>query len=138
MEGDRARERERESERARESEREIVCVFVHVMVPKDIDRMCATNDPCPFTGVHERERARARQRERECVCVCVCVRARVSLYIHSGVEGSRQNYMCYQLKLYVSFAKEPYKRDAILQKNMCYQLSLPSLVCTTERACACK
>jgi len=52
-------------------------------------RMCAINDPCPFTGVNEKERARVRaqererMRERESVCVCVC------LYVRDGVEGCR-------------------------------------------------
>jgi len=72
-----------------------------------------------------------------CVCVCVrvcaCVRACVCVCVRERArerEGECVFYHCQSardtgwlrlvgsLKLYVSFAKEPYKRDYILQERL--------------------
>jgi len=97
------------------------------------------------TCVRERERLRAcvcvsvcvcarvwtyvclpdRRRERECVCllervcvnVCLCVCT--YMYVTWRLEASHMGWLQLvgSIKLYVSFTKEPYKRDAILQKR---------------------
>jgi len=69
-----------------------VCVCMHVCV-------CACVCMCVWVHVYA------------CVCVCVCM--------HSGRHLSRMKWLRSVgfLKLQVSFAKEPYARDDILQKR---------------------
>jgi len=52
------------------------------------------------------------------VCMCPCVYARVSEWLLGG-QHAPMGWLCIvgSIKLWVSFAKEPYKRDYILQKR---------------------
>ena len=63
-----------------------------------------------------------------CLCVCVCVRAFVYTCVCVTVRVCVRAYVCTRvcaaevrmqcgLKSQISFAKEPYKRDNILQKR---------------------
>ena len=54
-----------------------------------------------------------------CVCVLVCVRECVLMCADFGVGAAAMGWLWLvgSIKLYVSFAKEPYKRDDILQKR---------------------
>jgi len=60
----------------------------------------------------EREREPVRERERMCVCFCAGVCEYVC--VHDSMGWLR---LVGSLKSYVSFAKEPYTRDEILQKR---------------------
>jgi len=85
-----------------------VCVRVHMHVHVYVCvcvcvRVCACVRACVCVCVRER----AREREGECVFYH-CQSARDTGWLR--LVGS--------LKLYVSFAKEPYKRDYILQERL--------------------
>jgi len=73
--------------------------------------------------------------ERMCVCACalVRVRARVCVCELAGVSIGWLRFVG-SLKLQVSFAKEPYKRDSILQKRRIILRSL--LIVATPWVCA--
>jgi len=73
------------------------------------------------------------------VCVCVCARARACTHIHTctyqrvpvdpDIMSTHTHLMGWLrlvgfLKLLISFAKEPYKRDYILQKRLIILRSL--------------
>ena len=66
-----------------------------------------------------------------CACMCVClyvrVHACVCVYMYARRASTHTCMHTYTLKLYVSFAKEPCKRDYILQKR---RVILRSLICT--------
>ena len=96
------RKGERESER--ENERESVRIYMSIHVWQYI------NDAWVFAG------------DPVCACVRVRVCACVYLYIHVCVwrcEFASMGWLRWvsSLKLQASFAKEPYKRDDILQKR---------------------
>ena len=83
------------------------------------------NFSSPSSNCHGCVCERERERERECVCVCECVCVDVS----DLQLNIRWFWSVGSIKSKVSFAKEPYKTDDILQKRPVI-LSIPLTAAT--------
>jgi len=81
-----------------------------------------------------RERDTKRERERERMVVCVCCDVLMTTCVAGAMGWSR---LVGSLKLQVCFAKEPYKRDALLQKRPIILRSL-LIVATPYQGMTCR